>query len=1597
MRASEAKRPNRLRAAPNDLGVVAVRTGPIPCPAFVHRFVNDLAICGLLPFLSSSSFQSFDYTPRHQDDRGRLWSRSFFVIMIEEVAALAVVVSIARGHDASYPFKTIGATEGTDITAQRGAGYYLSAVEKGGEPAGTWIGNGAAKLGFKDGDTVWREEFEPLYGQFLDTRDPSRRTYLGSPPRLNAALSAIYQAKLAAHPGATADERMRLLAEARAEYDGPVGVQYFDTTFSVDKTISLAHASALASARDAQRAGDMKAAKMWEARVAGIWAQIDKSVRLYVKYMQGQSAYVRIGHHGRRIGGVETGRFEDAREIPVAIFPQHTSRDGDPQLHVHILWLNRVEAVRDGKWRSIDSRALYRNKGAGAALAAFSLETGLTRQYGFGWAYRPASKGRVIAGFPERAIAQFSSRRAQISTFTLGLAERYEKERGHAPDQRALSSMRQFANARTRKPKETGALDFAALLHDWEQTSRAAELGTLRDLARIIWGNTTPERAHAEFAGMRTELESRGELTHAQERAAMAAGIAHAQEAKAAWTRADLIHCIGQHLPDQAAGRSQEHAWQYLLHLADRAIAGEAGEEVLRLDAAEWPHVPDSLRRADGESIYRAHGSELYATRAQLSLEEQLIADAQTEAAPHLAREEAARLLRADLAQLDAQLYADAPAPDGATQGGLRLDQATAAFRALTSARRTELIVGPAGTGKTYTAVRIGQAWRDAGMGKVIGVATTSAARNVLQNAGIPLAENTAQFLGHLPDKREALGATALGAGALIILDEASTASMPDLAAVLRHASRCAAKVVITGDHAQLGAVSSGGAMEMLARKLGYAQLTEAVRFRNPWEGSATLAIRAGDVSALAAYDQHGRLHGGTYEEMAEQAALAYLAEYLTGSNVVLSAFERRECFDLSRRVQGYLLDWGKLDPGQAATVNDGARAYVGDLVVARQNDNRLQAGEPGRTLSNGDLLRVEAIGPDDMTVSRLIRPDRADDEHTWSTSFIIDKAYAREHCDLGYALTWHTVEGQTVAVSIALANDKRDRRGLYVGLSRGADRNEVFAYPSQHVLSGSDIGQPPTADPEVARERQLQTGRENPTPAAAMDSKDPIAILAPVVRRDAAELSATETREQAMSDADHLGVLHAIWMDHCRTEAHARYTQAVRDHANPADADQILKDTDRLWRTIRNAELAGLDGEKVIRSAIAGRPFTAARSHSAVLEARIRDSTGHLPPEVRESWSAGLPRLADPDVAQYMAEVAAMMDDRQRRIGEHAASEAPLWAVEALGPVPADTAQRAGWQARAGRLGSYREMFGWDHVAEAIGPEPAATSPEARAEWHAAFAVIARVEGIDVRHLSDGQLLARRRAYQAETSWAPKHVAEELRAARRQERHSKVEATRHSHEAAVAGKRGHHDRAVLHAEAARSWSALGNRAALVRERLAEAHDTRCQWEVMSEPTRRLARAADVELKRRGVLGRDDVLKSAEPEGFRYPDRAKTAEVLVQPRLDGTAELPRKAEPLDPAGRDERALQVLGLIPGSDQPELALQVTEVAEYNRQRQAEIDERRSMRLPAEEPDELDLGEAWNILAERRRDAVIQPPKPPIPPADAVVERAAEREAG
>jgi hypothetical protein len=158
---------------------------------------------------------------------------------------MAGIITISKGHDASYPWKQIGTAEkGAGRTADRGTGYYLAPAERGGEPPGIWTGKGVAELVLRLGSMVDREVFEPLYGQHLDPRDPSGETVLGRAPRRFRSAEEIYAAMLAAEPEATAERRAQLMIEAKAQVRTPD--LYWDATFSVSKSVSLFHASALA-------------------------------------------------------------------------------------------------------------------------------------------------------------------------------------------------------------------------------------------------------------------------------------------------------------------------------------------------------------------------------------------------------------------------------------------------------------------------------------------------------------------------------------------------------------------------------------------------------------------------------------------------------------------------------------------------------------------------------------------------------------------------------------------------------------------------------------------------------------------------------------------------------------------------------------------------------------------------------------------------------------------------------------------------------------------------------------------------------------------------------------------------------------------------------------------------------------------------------------------------------------------------------------------------------------------------------------------------------------------------------------------------------
>ena len=81
---------------------------------------------------------------------------------------------------------------------------------------------------------------------------------------------------------------------------------------------------------------------------------------------------------------------------------------------------------------------------------------------------------------------------------------------------------------------------------------------------------------------------------------------------------------------------------------------------------------------------------------------------------------------------------------------------------------------------------------------------------------------------------------------------------------------------------------------------------------------------------------------------------------------------------EMSRRIREDLLRLGIVQNGPAVRIAGGATVSAGDLVICTQNDHTVEAGEPRRTLANGDLLRIEAVTPAGLIVRRALDADPA-------------------------------------------------------------------------------------------------------------------------------------------------------------------------------------------------------------------------------------------------------------------------------------------------------------------------------------------------------------------------------------------------------------------------------------------------------------------------------------------------------------------------------------------------------------------------------------------------------------------------------------------
>ena len=273
-------------------------------------------------------------------------------------------------------------------------------------------------------------------------------------PASGRKAAEVYKALLAAEPHATAERQRELRTEAAQKArQGPL---FFDLTLSLSKSISIFHASLGENARLARQAGDKDGDQYWSALVAEVDEMIWQAVHAGFGYFQQEAGYTRTGSHNTRVHGRETGQWHEA-DLAVAHWLQHTSRDGDMQLHVHSQIAHVAKTGTDGKWRAPDSLGYNEHVGAVAAIVSQHLEEALTRRFGVEWVARDDGHGFEIKGISGQMMRLFSSRRESITADLRARAARFEQRYGRKPSQREMAQLAQASNFSTRAAKDGDA------------------------------------------------------------------------------------------------------------------------------------------------------------------------------------------------------------------------------------------------------------------------------------------------------------------------------------------------------------------------------------------------------------------------------------------------------------------------------------------------------------------------------------------------------------------------------------------------------------------------------------------------------------------------------------------------------------------------------------------------------------------------------------------------------------------------------------------------------------------------------------------------------------------------------------------------------------------------------------------------------------------------------------------------------------------------------------------------------------------------------------------------------------------------------------
>ena len=602
------------------------------------------------------------------------------------------------------------------------------------------------------------------------------------------------------------------------------------------------------------------------------------------------------------------------------------------------------------------------------------------------------------------------------------------------------------------------------------------------------------------------------------------------------------------------------------------------------------------------------------------------------------------------------------------------------------------LVVGKAGTGKTFALGMARHAWQLDGY-RPLACAPTGIATVSLEAEGFEEVTTCDRLLADLDHGHERLSARTV-----LVVDEAGMLGSRKLARLLDHAKRAEAKVVLVGDDRQLASIDAGGGFRALRLRVGASELTVNRRQHQAWEREALELVRGGLVEeAVAAYRAHDRVVAADSKPAATLALLSdwwaawQQAEQNPVEDVVLLAYRRGEVDRLNTACQQLLSARGRLGP-ERLQVEDRQLA-VGDRVVCGRN----AIGQLG--IANGTRGTITAVDPGARTLT--IRVDGKRPREVVLPGWYLDGRQRTERnrrVELAYATTGHRAQGLTRWRALVRLTGHEDVNWLYVQLSRA--RHETTLYPV--------VGPEPQGPAELdLPEREVGDGYAQLAQALSRSGGEALAIDTPS-RLDLRQLSTAELR----GERDRLrGLLDQAPRDRGR--------ELGRASARRVEADQTLEqftasDQQRQGRGMLRlpwqARVAGADPGLV---AVARQQ--ADRAHDAELALRRHQQR-------RAGWLEANAHLG-PAYRHVVRELA-----WQRRVrGVVLEHDQPGYLRGELGPVPESTRGRRAWRQAAAAVEDYRRTHHVTDPEQALGRVP--REPAQRAAWQQARQAITRVQ----------------------------------------------------------------------------------------------------------------------------------------------------------------------------------------------------------------------------------------------------------------------------